>query len=114
LAISHFSGKKRPPNGGLFSSHKDLCSQRIFCFLSNRSKRNCVMHSDVSKNATVNAYLSFFQARNHAAVLQTVLTCNRIDTCNPQSAELTFLLTTVTVCILTSFDYRLERYAVNA
>jgi len=50
---------------------------------------------------------AFFQASDETAVGQTVNTSTSVDTSDPQSAELTFFLTTVTVGVLACLDYRL-------
>eukprot|EP01155_Anaeramoeba_flamelloides_P050734 Anaeramoba_flamelloidesc42128_g1_i4.p1 GENE.c42128_g1_i4~~c42128_g1_i4.p1 ORF type:complete len:147 (+),score=0.09 c42128_g1_i4:94-534(+) len=78
--------------------------QCSFSLLDNRRKSSLLIYSQVSQDFTVDFDLSFFQASDEAAVGQTVDTCSSVDTCDPQCAELTLALTTVTVRILTSFD----------
>ena len=56
---------------------------------------------------------SLLQTVDETAVGQTVLTGSRVDTGDPQLTELTLLLTTVTVGILTGLGYRLLGNAVN-
>ena len=57
---------------------------------------------------------AFFQAGDQAAVGQTVLTSTSVDTGDPQCAELTLALTTVTVGVLASLDHRLLGNAEHA
>jgi hypothetical protein len=78
--------------------------QCSFSLLDNRSKGSLLVYSQVSQDFTVDFDFGFLQASDEAAVGQTVDACSSVDTCDPQSAELTLTLTTVTVCILTSFD----------
>ena len=81
--------------------------QNGFGFLDNRSKRRFFVHCQISQNLTVDLDGRFFQAGDETAVRQTVDTCTSVDTSDPQSAELTFFLTTVTVGVLACLDYRL-------
>lgn len=87
-----------------------MLRQCSFGFLDNRSKGTLLVYSQVSQNLTVDFDVGLFQTSNKAAVGQTVDTGSSVDTCNPQSAELTLTLTTVTVRILTSFDDSLFGY----
>lgn len=82
-------------------------SQSGFSFLDNRSKRRFFVHCQISQNLTVDLDGRFFQASDKTAVGQTVDTSTSVDTSDPQSAELTFFLTTVTVGVLACLDYRL-------
>jgi len=82
-------------------------SQGGFSFLDNRSKRRFFVHCQISQNLTVDLDGRLFQASDQTAVRQTVGTSTSVDTSDPQSAELTFFLTTVTVGVLACLDYRL-------
>ncbi|ROL83748.1 hypothetical protein BK636_08730 [Pseudomonas chlororaphis] len=82
-------------------------SQSGFSFLDNRSKRRFFVHCQISQNLTVDLDGRFFQAGDETAVGQTVDTSTSVDTSDPQSAELTFFLTTVAVGVLACLDYRL-------
>lgn len=79
-------------------------SQGGFSFLDNRSKHRFFVHGQFSQNLTVDFDGRFFQASDETAVGQTVNTSTSIDTGDPQSAELTFFLTTVTVGVLACLD----------
>jgi hypothetical protein len=83
--------------------------QSGFSFLDNRSKRRFFVHCQISQNLTVDFDRRFFQACDETAVGQTVDTRTSVDTSDPQSAELTFFLTTVTVGVLASLDYLATR-----
>ncbi|MDF2642719.1 MAG: hypothetical protein K0R45_1992 [Pseudomonas sp.] len=71
--------------------------QSGFSFLDNCSKRRFFVHCQISQNLAVDLDRRFFQASDQTAVGQTVDTRTSVDTSDPQSAELTFFLTTVTV-----------------
>src|SRR5471030_141975 len=88
--------------------------QCCFRFLNQSGKYHFVEDCDVSQNLTVNFNRSFFQAVNEFAVRHVVLTSCCVDTRDPQLTELTFLLTTVTVSVLTSFDNSLECNTIYA
>jgi len=82
-------------------------SQDGFSFLDNRSKRRFFVHCQISQNLAVDLDGRLFQTGDQTAVGQTVVASTSVDTSDPQSAELTFFLTTVTVGVLTSLDDRL-------
>jgi hypothetical protein len=85
-------------------------SQRRFGFLNNSGKRLLLVHGQIGKNFTINLNIRLLQASNQTAVRQAISTGTRIDTRNPQSAERTLTVTTVTVRVLTSFNNRLLGY----
>ncbi|KUM44362.1 hypothetical protein AR540_21645 [Pseudomonas sp. EpS/L25] len=89
-------------------------SQRSFSFLDNRSKRRFFVHGQIGQYLTVDLDGRFFQAGDQTAVGQTVDTSTSVDTSDPQSAELTLTLTTVTVGVLACLDYRLLSDAEDA
>jgi hypothetical protein len=88
--------------------------QSGFSFLDNRSKRRFFVHCQISQNLTVDLNGRFFQTGDETALVQTVNTSTRVDTSDPQSAELTFFLTTVSVGVLACLDYRLLGYTEYA
>ena len=71
------------------------------------------MNSQVGKNLAVQLNLSFLEAGDQLAIADTFGTRLGIDTSNPKCAESSFLGTTVTVCILTSFGDSLGSNSVN-
>src|SRR5690606_24161280 len=74
----------------------------------NQSRKRCFfIHGQISQHFTVNFNHGFFQAIDELAVRQTVQTGTGVDTRDPQLTELTLTLTTVTVSVLTGFDYGL-------
>lgn len=85
-------------------------SQRCFGFLDNSSKRLLLVHGQIGQNLTIDFDVSLFQTSDQTAVRQTVSAGASVDTGNPQSAESTLTVTTVTICVLTGFDNRLLGY----
>src|SRR5690606_11179443 len=59
------------------------------------------------QNLAVDLDGSLLQASDQTAVGQAVDACAGVDTGDPQSAELTLLLTAVTVGVLAGLDHRL-------
>src|ERR1019366_7355887 len=70
-------------------------------------KRRLIEHRDVRQHLAVNLNVRLLQAIHEHTVGKTLFTRCRIDTRNPQSAELALLLATITIGILTCFHHRL-------
>ena len=88
-------------------------SQGRFGLLNNSGKRLLFVHGQISQNLTIDFNIRLLQTSDQTAVRQTVCTGASVDTGNPQSAECTLTVATVTVGILTGLDNRLLGNAVN-
>ena len=89
-------------------------SQLGLDLLHDAGKSRLVMHSDIGQHFAVDLDGSLLQAIGELAVRQAASACTGVDTRDPQLTELTLLLATVTVSILTSLGYCLDRYAIDA
>lgn len=58
-----------------------------------------VVDCEVSKNLTVDFNTILVESTHELAVAQVIETCSSIDTLNPQSTEVTLLITTVAISI---------------
>src|SRR6185437_10964261 len=71
------------------------------------------VYSDIRKHLTVDLDSGLQQAVDDAAVAQAVNASGRIDTGDPQSAELTLFRAPIAVSVLAGLDDRLLRCAIN-
>jgi len=69
------------------------------------SKHFRMVHGDVCKYLTIDRNILVFQAKHQARICCTVYASRSIDADDPQRAERTLFVTTVTICVLqTLFD----------
>ena len=58
-----------------------------------------VVYSEVSENLTVNLDTCLVQSTHQLAIAHVLKTRSSVDTLNPQCAEVTLLVTTVTISV---------------
>ena len=108
--------KNEQQKGGLsllYFYNRAGLDQSCFSFFNQGGESQLVVNGDIGQDLAIDLDGSLLQTVDQTAVGQAVLTGCSVDTRNPQLTELTLLLATVTVGILTSFGYRLYRYAVD-
>ena len=69
-------------------------------FADQRFKSGRFMHSQIGQNFTVNFNTGFTQPVDKLTIRQAMLTAGRIDTLNPQSAEIALAGATIAIRIL--------------
>jgi len=82
-------------------------SESGFSLFSDSAESSRIMNSNIGQHLAVQVDLGSFQSVNKSAVGQAMQTSRRINARNPQSTELALTLATVTISILTGFDYSL-------
>src|SRR5690606_1534890 len=87
-----------------------LSSQSVLSLCNNSSKTCLVFNSQVSQNLTVQSDGGFVQAGDKLAVAHVQFAASCVDTGNPQRAEYAFLVTAVTVGVLTCLHDSLFGY----
>jgi len=78
-----------------------LGSEAGLRLFGDRGKTGSIVHGNVCQHATVDFDRCLLQTVDETAVGKTVQTRGGVDTGDPESAELTLLLTAVTVGVLT-------------
>src|SRR5690606_4716148 len=112
MPFPYWSCSRRSDRGRIAASER--LSQGFLRFLNNGGKCCLFVHSEVCQDFTVDLDAGLAHAGDQTAVGQAQLTGTRVDTGNPERAELTLALTTVTVRILAGFDDGLLGNAINA
>ena len=104
--------KKRPPivagaymNPG--RSRIDLLGCGLLSLGNDGLEGGGVVHCQVGKHLAVDFDAGLVQAAHQFAVGHTFQACGGIDTLNPQSAEVTFLVSTVAECVSQTFFPRI-------
>lgn len=100
--------KSPPPFSNLIKNPQALLCQSALCLLNEHSKGRLVIYCNVSKDLTIDFHRSLLKTADKSAVRKTVLTSCSVDTHNPQLTELTLLLTTIAISILTGLGNSLH------
>ena len=85
----------------------------LFHFSYDSLERFRMVNGQVCQNFTVDLDTSSVQSTHQARIRQTFHTSGSIDTLNPQSTEITFLVTTVAESISQTFFPCILRYSPN-
>src|SRR5690606_27243488 len=88
--------------------------QGCLCLVDDGGKSRFVMHRQIGQHTAIKTNIGLAQTGNQTAVAQTAGTGRGVDTHDPERAELTLALTTVTIGVLTGLDDGLFRDAEHA
>src|SRR5688572_24279553 len=92
--------RKLAPPPKSYNAKLRCCFQRLAGGVGNRGKRGRIMHGQVGKNLPVDFETGELQAIHEDAVAHVVLASRRVDTRDPQLAEITLLRLAIAVGVL--------------
>ena len=84
-----------------------------FRLLRDRAKSLGIVYSDIREHLAIDLNSGLGEAVDDAAIAQPVDAGRRVDTGDPQSAELALLRPPVAIGVLAGLDDRLLRCAIN-
>ena len=84
-----------------------MLSESCLSLLNERSKTCCICNCDIRKNLTVKLDACLLKAVHESGVAHVIKTACSVDTNDPESSELSLLISSVTVSIVTGLKYLL-------